>query len=95
MVDLLIRSAGQSAFAIQRCDPPLQSNVAIRRSPRRFSFSVSSVAPTHLNSGRSEKLRHPDWLISAILRETNQKLSHKWYWVGHGFTACGKSRFCS
>jgi hypothetical protein len=38
---------------------------------RSFSFSGSSEAPTHSNSGRAEKLRQDDWLISAILREIN------------------------
>jgi hypothetical protein len=35
-------------------------------------FSISSKAPTDLNSDQEEKLRESDWLISAILREINQ-----------------------
>jgi hypothetical protein len=45
--------------------------VAIRRGGRRFSFLVSSEAPTNLNSDRGKKLREYEWLISAILREIN------------------------
>jgi hypothetical protein len=44
---------------------------------RRFSFLVSSEAPTHLNSDRGDKLRQDEWLISAILREINQ-LEREW-----------------
>jgi hypothetical protein len=35
-------------------------------------FSISSKAPTDLNSDQEEKLRESDWLISTILREINQ-----------------------
>jgi hypothetical protein len=37
-----------------------------------LQLSVSSEAPTLLNSDRGEKLREGQWLISAILREINQ-----------------------
>jgi hypothetical protein len=44
------------------------------RSPEHefLQLSVSSEAPTLLNSDRGEKLREDQWLISAILREINQ-----------------------
>jgi hypothetical protein len=37
-----------------------------------LQLSVSSEAPTHLNSDGKEKLRQDQWLISTILREINQ-----------------------
>jgi hypothetical protein len=37
-----------------------------------LQLSVSSEAPTHLNSDGREKLRQDEWLISAILHEINQ-----------------------
>jgi len=37
-----------------------------------LQLSVSSEAPTHLNSDGSEKLRDNEWLISAILLEISQ-----------------------
>jgi hypothetical protein len=48
--------------------------VPLGDSPEReaIQLSVSSEAPTHLNSDRGEKLREEGWLISAILREINQ-----------------------
>jgi hypothetical protein len=49
---------------------------AIRRSesPEHevLQLSVSSEAPTHLNSDGKEKLRQGQWLISTIVREINQ-----------------------
>jgi hypothetical protein len=37
-----------------------------------LQLSVSSEAPTYVNSDEGEKLRDDEWLISAILREINQ-----------------------
>jgi hypothetical protein len=37
-----------------------------------LQLSVSSEAPTPLNSDGREKLRQDEWLISAILIEINQ-----------------------
>ncbi|MFZ0798100.1 MAG: hypothetical protein WCA13_15815 [Terriglobales bacterium] len=37
-----------------------------------LQLSVSSEAPTHLNSDDGEKLREDEWPISTILREINQ-----------------------
>ena len=48
--------------AMQHCDSPEYEVLQL---------SVSSEAPTHLNSHGSEKLRGDEWLISAILREIN------------------------
>jgi hypothetical protein len=36
-----------------------------------LQLSVSSEAPTHLNSDGGKKLRQDQWLISTILREIN------------------------
>jgi hypothetical protein len=47
---------------MQRCDSPEHEVL---------QPSVSSEAPTHLNSDGGEKLRQDEWLISAILREIN------------------------
>ena len=58
-------------FMVNPFRPAERFVVAIRRGGRRFSFLVSSEAPTHLNSDRGEKLREDEWLISAILREIN------------------------
>jgi hypothetical protein len=63
MVNLPFRSAWRFAVAIQRCDSPEREAIQL---------SVSSEAPTHLNSDRGEKLREDEWLISAILREISQ-----------------------
>jgi len=40
--------------------------------PEVLQLSVSSEAPTLLNSDGAEKLRQDEWLVSAILREINQ-----------------------
>jgi hypothetical protein len=48
---------------MRRCDSP-ELEV--------LQLSVSSEAPTCLNSDGGEKLREDEWLISAILREINQ-----------------------
>jgi len=37
-----------------------------------LQLSVSSEAPTNLNSDEKEKLRPEEWLISTILREISQ-----------------------
>ncbi|MGA2459569.1 MAG: hypothetical protein ABSF85_18555 [Terriglobales bacterium] len=44
----------------------------IRQKHEVLQLSLSSEAPTHLNSDRREKLRQDEWLISTILREINQ-----------------------
>jgi hypothetical protein len=61
MVNLPFVSLGDSR--LRRCDSP-ELEV--------LQLSVSSEAPTPLNSDRKEKLWQDEWLISAILLEINQ-----------------------